>query len=72
MKLPLVDCQYANSFIIVGLKGIDQAVKPPSKPLQNAGGADGLNESMVNLIEDLDRLKKEKRQIQREADDKAA
>ena len=50
MKLPLVDCQYANSFIIVGLKGIDQAVKTPSKPLQNAGGADGLNESMVNLM----------------------
>ena len=37
-------------FIIVGLKGIDQAVKPPSKPLQNAGGVDGLNESMVNLM----------------------
>lgn len=50
MKLPLLDCQYANSFIIVGLKGMDQAVKTPAKAPQTAQGTDGLNESMVNLL----------------------
>lgn len=62
-KLPLVNCKYADAFIEVGLKGVPSS-KNSSRTPTGAGSlaeADGgLNSSMLTLLEDYEKLKKEK------------
>jgi hypothetical protein len=48
MILPLNDCQYENSYIVVGLKGVETQMTPRSKAKEAA--EEGLNTSAFNLM----------------------
>lgn len=58
-QLALTECAYEGAFIEVGLKGSENAT-PKSKGTPT-GGAEA-NSSLVTLLEDYERLKKEKQQ----------
>ena len=64
IKLPLMNCKYEGAFIEVGLKGTinTKAAKTPTAAGNDTqvDGGSGLNSSMLTLLEDFEKLKKEK------------
>jgi len=63
-KLPLVNCKYeGDNYIQVGLKGVASNKNSNRTPTGAGGDADSsqaLNSSMLTLLEDYEKLKREK------------
>ena len=49
MTLPLNDCEYENSFIVVALKGVETQMTPRTKA-KEAAAEEGLNTSAFALM----------------------